>query len=215
MKILLLGNSGSGKDFAADLFELSAYIYAYKKQKSQIRFKYKIKNALFNYKTKGYIFESLKKARFAQPVKDFIHNTFKIPYEVLNSSDKNNFHITIKGKDVTIRELIIKISEEFKNIFGENIWVDSLFKNYSKYKDIIIVDGRFPNEFEEAKKRGFITIKLNSFKENKTDFGLNKVNEIPEYKIDYVLENNDSQLSLFKKIYKIYESEIEKENCCS
>ena len=28
MKILLLGNSGSGKDFAAKLFELSARIYS-------------------------------------------------------------------------------------------------------------------------------------------------------------------------------------------
>ena len=214
MKILLLGNSGSGKDFAAKLFELSARIYSIRNNYVYSRYSAKeyikhIIETLENQEDVGVF----TKERFAQPVKDFIHQTFKIPYRILNSSAKDSYKITIKGEEITLRKLIIKISEEFKNIFGEDIWVDTLLKYTDKNKDWrIIVDGRFPNEFDRAKKQGFITIKIKSWKENKTDFGLNKISEIPEYKIDYILDNNESQLSLFKKIYRIYESEIKKEN---
>lgn len=214
MKILLLGNSGSGKDLAANLFELSARIHQVKLLYSddRLRAKIHIKRFIDNFNDQD-CFGIFTKERFAQPVKNFIHQTFKIPYKILDSSAKDDYKINIKGEEMTLRKLIIKISEEFKNIFGENIWVDTLLKYTDKNKNWrIIIDGRFPNEFAEAKKQGFITVKIKSINENRTDFGLNKVSEIPEYKIDYILHNNESQLSLFKKIYRIYESEFKKEN---
>lgn len=216
MKILLLGNSGSGKDFAADLFELCANLYEIKRAgitRGPAK-KGMIKRIIRSYNTdvlKRYGFGIFQTKRFAQPIKDFIHKTYRIPYTILNSSVKNNYKININGEQKTLRQLLIELSEEFKKILGNDVWVNAMFRGPMK-ENTIIVDGRFPNEFHKAKKEGFISVKIKSANENKSDFGINKLNEIPEYMIDYVLENNESELSLFRKIYRIYETEFEKEN---
>ena len=132
MKILLLGNSGSGKDFAAKLFELSARIYSVRNncEYSRCSAKKYIKHVIETLENQEDV-GVFTKERFAQPVKDFIHQTFKIPYRILNSSAKDSYKITIKGEETTLRKLIIKISEEFKNIFGSSkfIWKSTIYNN--------------------------------------------------------------------------------------
>lgn len=209
MKILLFGNSGCGKDLVAKLFDYAAIVHGIKQSFERSRAKEYITQTFDILNNKDY-FAIFKIKRFAQPIKDFIHYSFDIPYEILNSQEKNNYKINICGKEYSIRELLIKISEDFKNIFGKDIWVDRLF-NDKDLNNTIITDCRFPNEFYKAKENDFITIKIIRDEENKTDFGLNKVNEINNDDIDYIIYNNESKLSLFRKIYKIYESEYEKE----
>ena len=42
----------------------------------------------------------------------------------------------------------------------DKVWIDTLFRNYASRPGIAIDDLRFPNEYEEAKKRGAVFIRL-------------------------------------------------------
>lgn len=146
--------------------------------------------------------------RFAEPIKDFLHNKFFISYDILNSSKKNN--ILING--VSIRDCMINIAKACKKKYGENIFIDLLFKGEKKVNNYLIVDGRFDNEIKACKKKGFIIIFIHRKSESKTDVGVKGLSKNISKEYDYIIDNNSSEKNLYNKLKTIYEIEKEKYN---
>ena len=99
--------------------------------------------------------------------------TVKIPY--LESKDKSKVYDKYLIK-LTPRLLLQLLGTECgRNIIHPNIWVNSLFADYSgiwttekgkhdpiqEYPNWIITDMRFPNELEAIKQRNGVTIRVN------------------------------------------------------
>lgn len=166
--------------------------------------------------------------------KDFITTTYIIPYienilkeKILqfcfadqikvNVMTKNNinYHDLYISKSESTRKLLqIEGTENGRNIFSENIWINYLtnwvdvFKNRG-INNFIITDVRFKNEFEFIKNNGGIIIKINApnrnhqrlYKESNGDTLIyNKLkNHISECDLDdisnslydYVFENDN------------------------
>lgn len=96
-----------------------------------------------------------------------------------------NYHKLDRKEKEKIRPLYIDFAETNKKVFGDDVWVNSLFSEYKPelkpsiqnevwstsdikkvYPNWIITDMRFPNEFKAVKDRGGITIRVNRTYEN-------------------------------------------------
>jgi hypothetical protein len=54
-----------------------------------------------------------------------------------------------------VRQLLQRLGTEVgRNMLGEDIWVDAMFKNYKPGMKWAIVNVRFPNEYKAVKDRG-------------------------------------------------------------
>ncbi len=171
MIIAISGKIGSGKSTVGDIFE-----------------------------REGFILDS-----FAKSVKDICCILFGYDREIIEGSTLNSRiwreaidkkHTNLIGKDFTPRDAMVLVGTEFgRNMIHPNIWVNTLFNRYDKNKHLLITDLRFPNEYEEIKKRGGIVIRINRC-------NLNSSNHISECALDYhnfdYVINNDGTLEDLK-----------------
>ena len=146
--------------------------------------------------------ENSKITRFADPMKEILASTFGINEETLENL-KNNPEIKIQDTSNTIpnlsfRDIIINFgNKKIKEIFGEFVWANLLYKRYEKssYDYIIVPDFRFPIEYKEHA----ITVKVQRkqvIPDNEADIALNNFN------FDYYIDNNGDLNSLKEKAEK-------------
>lgn len=108
-----------------------------------------------------------------------------------------------------------------RNIIHPNIWVNSLFSDYSnilgEYPNWIITDLRFPNELEAIKKRNGITIRVNRkikcYCGHTITCDCNSKNEhesekaLDDAQFDYIIDNNGTIEELIEKVKEILTKE--------
>lgn len=111
------------------------------------------------------------------------------------------------------RQVLQRIGETMRNIFGEDIWIKSLFNKFdSKFEKgghIIITDVRYKNEADYIKNKGGILIRIN----RNTRYNDNHISEIDldDYeKFDYIVDNNGTINQLIDKIVDIYNDLLKK-----
>ncbi len=125
---------------------------------------------------------------FADPLKDFVHNTFGVDLDLMygSDSDKNTKthilwddmppHIRSKyskpkrGSEdyaqasgpMTIREVLQVFGSDICRTLDANCWARSLYNKISneKHKIAIVTDARFPNEISMGTERGAKVIRL-------------------------------------------------------
>lgn len=187
MVIGLSGKSGSGKDTVADIICNST------ERKDIIRYK----------------------NSFADGIKDvllFGLNLFNDYEEIEKNKNSKDYipNFTMYGEPMTTRQALQNVGQEFKKIFGEDVWVKSLKNtigdNY-KYNFIltIITDVRFENEFDFVKNElgGKMILVTNPNSNN-----YEHISEKPiDREYDYIIENNGTLKELKNKVKKILEKE--------
>jgi len=175
--------------------------------------------------TVGEIFEKngFELDSFAKSVKDICCILFGYDRNIIEGStpedrkwretiDKKNTNLI--GKDFTPRDAMVLVGTEFgRNMIHPNIWIETLFNRYDKNKHLLITDLRFPNEYEEIKKRGGIVIRINRHNLTKLT-NLNSSNHISEcaldnHNFDYVINNDGTLYDLETNVLNII-NEIKK-----
>jgi len=107
----------------------------------------------------------------------------------------------LESNSMTYRELLCKLGEFNKQIFGNDIWVKTILyrvQNHQHYNNpshlTIISDVRFKNELEMCKKEGFllIRIKRDSIIRNNKENHISELdlNEINDNQFDVIIENS-------------------------
>lgn len=111
----------------------------------------------------------LRRDKFAFPIQDLVAELGGI--ESFDNSHRNLFEnrewketyplLTIDGKVWTPRQALQKVGHGFREMFGDNIWVNKAIQSASLYpKEVIcyFTDMRYATEFEMIKKAGGITV---------------------------------------------------------
>lgn len=109
--------------------------------------------------SKGFVKES-----FAAPVKDAVSSIFGWERSLLEGDTKESREFREKkdefwsdalGYEVTPRlALQLMGTEAGRDVFGKDVWVQSLLKRASQNENTVIADVRFPNEIEAIRKAG-------------------------------------------------------------
>ena len=109
--------------------------------------------------SKGFVKES-----FAAPVKDAVSAIFGWPRAMLEGDTSESREFREKkdecwskalGYEVTPRiALQLMGTEAGRDVFGDNLWVQSLLNRASQNENTVIADVRFPNEIEAIRKAG-------------------------------------------------------------
>lgn len=120
----------------------------------------------------------------------FGNSTSKAFAEITGKS----YHLVPRDEKETLRTLYIKFAETCKTIFGDSVWVDSLFKDYYEGCNWIITDLRFPVEYNKVKSLDsiFLTVKREGVSEG--------VNLLKDSHFDFTIYNDGSIEDLIEKI---------------
>jgi len=97
---------------------------------------------------------------FADKLKDIVCDLFRIPRELMDTTEGKNTYI--KQFDLTVREILQRFGTEVARNIYEDIWVWNLQQIIRDHIDtdiICVSDMRFPNEYEMMKKEGAILLK--------------------------------------------------------
>lgn len=100
-------------------------------------------------------------------------------------------------------KLLQFLGKHFRDTISKSFWVDKFFEKeaYRDHKNLIITDVRFPEEFEECKKRGYVLIRINRTQELRdNNLGNRDINHesetaldhVPDSAFDYTINNNGS-----------------------
>jgi hypothetical protein len=112
------------------------------------------------------------------------------------------------GKNFSPRDAMILIGTEIgRNIIHQDIWIKTLFDRYEKNKiNLLISDLRFPNEYEEIKKRNGIIIRINSNREKKSDH----ISEcaLDNHNFDYIIDNNGTLDELYEQVNNVINNKL-------
>lgn len=143
------------------------------------------------------------------------------------TEDKEKIEVVEKFKKQTYRELLQKIGTEvMRNMIHKNIWVNSLFADYTcscghklpkednishvefntcKAPNWIITDTRFPNELKAVKDKDGITIRVNRDNGAKISNINPHASEtaLDDATFDYIIDNDGTIKDLIKKVKKI------------
>lgn len=106
----------------------------------------------------------------------------------------------LADNSLSYRDVLLKIGENTKKSFGEDIWVNTIFHRIKRFKSknpnhlIIISDVRFRNELEACKKEGFLLVRIKRDNVNRTNKE-NHVSEvdlngIPDEEFSVIIENS-------------------------
>ncbi len=120
------------------------------------------------------------------------------------------FHIGngVKEGPMTAREVMQIFGTDIcRQSFGQDVWVNALFRKYSNtlHKYIVVDDCRFPNELTAARKHKAVTIHL-----TRDVLGLDQhISEkaldgwITEDRYDHIIDNQDLTIEETKAILKV------------
>lgn len=106
-----------------------------------------------------------------------------------------------KNEFSDVRRLLQRLGTEAgREIFGKNIWVDTVLNNSEG--NIVITDVRFPNEADAIRERGGIVIRI--FRPGIGPANAHaSENSLEDYEFDYYLENTGGIEELYKEILDI------------
>ncbi len=126
-----------------------------------------------------------------------IHVAFTRIYDLKSVPISNNSDNIFK---LTIGEIQQEIGTQFRLLYGENIWVDLLFEEWTEECNWIITDVRFPNEKKAIKDRGGLCIKLIGDPMNIKENSKRDLNHISETALD---DDNEWDFIIDNKINDI------------
>lgn len=196
----LYGKSGVGKDLFTKLFLNSTlrlpamYVIPGKQIFLDTPLKEDHINLLSNY-------SEWKHKKFGDIPKQAYANTFGYEREYLETRE---FKTKIVDKNGTTGvEHFIKYSEGLKKEFGEDIWVNALFRDYEEKvingnEKWIISDLRFPIELDAiTSKNNSLTVKI--IREDSPYFG-SKDGLLEDFSFQYIIENNGDKKHLLEMV---------------
>lgn len=119
----------------------------------------------------------------------------------------NHYYYDTKLEEwgLNIREIQQKVGTEiFRNNFDKDVWIKSLFSEYSPaFSKWVITDVRFPNEAEAIKNKGGILIRINR-PELANDDKHDSETSLDDYQDwDYVITNDGTLDEYGEKIIEI------------
>lgn len=138
---------------------------------------------------------------FARRLKEIVSILCHKDLEEYESGEFKDSIDPLTGK--TNREVLQTIGSEFRRLFGDDIWIKTLFYDYVSGDTWIVTDVRYKNEADAIKKKGGILIRVN----RDTGYNDNHISEtdLDDYdKFDYVIDNNSSIKELKSKVHDIY-----------
>lgn len=139
---------------------------------------------------------------FASNVKEIA--SLLIGRENIESWEKSEFKDSINPIfNITNREILQKIGEGLRKEINPDVWIKALFSTYTEKSNWIITDVRYKNEADYIKEKGGYLIRVN----RDTGYNDNHPSEIDldNYsKFDFIIDNNDSEMELVKKVTEIY-----------
>lgn len=98
---------------------------------------------------------------FADKLKDVVSDLFRIPRELMETTEGKKTHI--EQFDLTVREILQKFGTDLARTIYEDIWVWNLQQTINDLRDsvdiICVSDMRFPNEYEIMKNEGACLLK--------------------------------------------------------
>jgi len=100
---------------------------------------------------------------FAAAFKNITASMLDVPVEDLESEEVKNSIYSSSKNNLTVGEILQKMGQTFKQIYGDDVWVDHLMRKYDKERETcnwIITDVRFPNEAKAIKERGGVLIRM-------------------------------------------------------
>lgn len=124
------------------------------------------KDTIGKYLVENYGFERLS---FAQKLKDSAAALFDIDpleWEELKDNDLARIELWVNNRQhrtVSARYFLqLYGTESHRNIFGDDFWLEALFKNYDPWdgKNYVITDARFNNELKAIKERNGFNIRV-------------------------------------------------------
>ncbi len=151
---------------------------------------------------------------FAKSVKDICCILFGFDRDRLEGQkiedrkwrETNNIKYTnLLGRDFSPRDSMILIGTAIgRDIIHPNIWVETLFNRYEEHKgkNLLITDVRFPNEYDEIKKRGGIIIRINR-KTMENNSAHPSECALDDHPFDYIIDNDGTYDELMEKAKKL------------
>jgi hypothetical protein len=110
---------------------------------------------------------------FAGKLKDMIALLLNVSKDRLEEEDYKNSTLWVHantGKNITPRYIMQQLGTEFGRSIHPNLWIESLFSNYSEIVDFsknqpmnknwLITDMRFPNEAKAIKDKGGMLLRV-------------------------------------------------------
>lgn len=161
--------------------------------------------------------------RFAYKLKAFVASIIGVPVWKLDDQDfkksilgpewayftpENESYLSGKmfpgtwsKKNMTVREMLIRIGDGMRNAVHPDIWVNALFSDYKEDCNWVIADMRYENEKNRIEKLAGVSIRI-----NRKDCVL--IDHISETGLDnegfsYVINNNGSLQELYDQIKAI------------
>ncbi|MEU5433856.1 hypothetical protein AB0G73_10830 [Streptomyces sp. NPDC020719] len=105
---------------------------------------------------------------FADKVKDFLYalNPWidavddAEPDGLANEVDRHGWD-AVKEESWEVRHLLQRCGTEAgRQLLGENVWVDALFRDFETWGPTVVTDVRFPNEAEAIRARGGLVVHI-------------------------------------------------------
>ena len=113
---------------------------------------------------------AFQKQEFADPLKDAVSIIFNWPRHLLSGDTEESRIFREKVDDdwslrlgyvVTPRNMLQKMGTEAgRNVFGDDLWVQSLDSRIDMTKNNVITDVRFPNEIKWIRSKGGFVIRV-------------------------------------------------------
>ncbi|HNC59263.1 MAG TPA: hypothetical protein PLP33_27800 [Leptospiraceae bacterium] len=164
-----------------------------------------------NFNFKNYAFADALKEQMYDLDPDFSHG-YEI-YSLKAVIDSIGWELA-KEKYPEVRRLLQRYGTEvMRKHFGEDVWVNLLFKKLAleNPENVTISDVRFENEVRCIKELGGFLIKIKSNRTNNSDDHASE-KDLPDDLFDFVIENNSNletyQKNVFDLAYGIVEGKV-------
>lgn len=142
---------------------------------------------------------------FADPIKEIAKIMFpSIPDVFLWGASELRNNIVPGSGEKTVREIIVILGKVGRS-FNTNCWVNSLFDNFPKQADgVVISDLRFLNEYKRVKEENFTLVRIKrSINYVFNDISETELDIIPDSDFDFVIENAGTLEELSQKAREI------------
>lgn len=146
--------------------------------------------------------------KFAYSPKKIVADIIGVPVEKMEDREWRSSIIPPFKKSPF--DMLIEVSQGMKSLIYENIWIDTLFKDFKENSRWIITDLRFPVEYQAIKDLGGMCIRIDNPKCTYPKQAMDGL--LDDYKFDDYIVNDPSGVKYMignvKRIIKDYHLEI-------
>lgn len=138
---------------------------------------------------------------FGDALKDVTSNAFGLYRDLMD--DQWYKSSKYRRLDITVRELLQKVGDIFRENFYQDIWVDRVIDQLTEYETWIIPDVRFPNEKKAIEDAGGIVIRV----ERPNIPQMNHISEtaLDDTEFPYTIQNDGTLIDLRVKVKELWE----------